>query len=382
MSLGHMISTLLLLTVVGAIIGGATNYIAIKMLFKPSRPVMIGRWRVPFTPGLIPKRHEEIAVELGRLVMKHLITADGLKLKLLEPGLADQVSHHVQNQVSDWLEQDESIGVWLEKWTDSQLLTAKIEKQAAKWLNRALTNFLTSKEALSLGEMLPMDWINRFESHVPDLAMRITESLSVYLESDEGKAAITSQLNHLFESKGFFGNMLGLFLGNQSIIDKLYPELISFLRQPAFADAIEALLRKEWERWLSRPFGDVIQKLDLESDGKEKLIQYVIKQMPIRSIVERRPKDVLGQYEPIIYEAIPRGVQFLIKKLAEWVPDILRTLDLASIVTEQVRHFSIQELEDVVLMISKKEFKMITYLGALLGGLIGVVQAVIVIMMG
>ncbi|HET6872657.1 MAG TPA: DUF445 family protein, partial [Sporolactobacillaceae bacterium] len=63
-------------------------------------------------------------------------------------------------------------------------------------------------------------------------------------------------------------------------------------------------------------------------------------------------------------------------------PDVLRTLDLEALVTDQVRQFSIQELEDVVLIISKKEFKMITYLGALLGGLIGIIQAIIVIGMG
>jgi uncharacterized membrane protein YheB (UPF0754 family) len=39
-----------------------------------------------------------------------------------------------------------------------------------------------------------------------------------------------------------------------------------------------------------------------------------------------------------------------------------------------------KELEDVILIISKKEFKMITYLGALLGGIIGVIQAFIMLL--
>ena len=38
----------------------------------------------------------------------------------------------------------------------------------------------------------------------------------------------------------------------------------------------------------------------------------------------------------------------------------------------------LQKLEDIVLGISKRELKMITYLGALLGGLIGVIQGIIV----
>ena len=37
-----------------AAIGYFTNYIAIKMLFRPRKELRIGSWRVPFTPGVIP----------------------------------------------------------------------------------------------------------------------------------------------------------------------------------------------------------------------------------------------------------------------------------------------------------------------------------------
>jgi uncharacterized membrane protein YheB (UPF0754 family) len=52
----------------GAIIGYITNHIAIRMLFRPSEAKFIGRFRVPFTPGIIPRRKDEIAVLLGRTV--------------------------------------------------------------------------------------------------------------------------------------------------------------------------------------------------------------------------------------------------------------------------------------------------------------------------
>ncbi|MBR6349380.1 MAG: DUF445 family protein, partial [Lachnospiraceae bacterium] len=41
--------------IIGCIIGAFTNFIAIKMLFRPLKPVYIGKFRVPFTPGVIPK---------------------------------------------------------------------------------------------------------------------------------------------------------------------------------------------------------------------------------------------------------------------------------------------------------------------------------------
>ena len=45
---------------IGILIGAYTNHLAIKMLFRPYRAWKIGSWQVPFTPGLIPKRKEEI----------------------------------------------------------------------------------------------------------------------------------------------------------------------------------------------------------------------------------------------------------------------------------------------------------------------------------
>lgn len=40
---------------VGALIGYCTNYIAIKMLFRPRKPVFVFGKKLPFTPGVIPK---------------------------------------------------------------------------------------------------------------------------------------------------------------------------------------------------------------------------------------------------------------------------------------------------------------------------------------
>ena len=54
--------------ILGAIIGGVTNMIAIKMLFHPFKPYYIFRFRIPFTPGLIPKRREKSPEKLDKLL--------------------------------------------------------------------------------------------------------------------------------------------------------------------------------------------------------------------------------------------------------------------------------------------------------------------------
>ena len=77
--------------IVSAIIGIFTNYIAVKMLFRPYRPKYIGKWRVPFTPGIVPRRQEALAKGLGRMVSESLVCTDDLKKALL----SDEISHTI-----------------------------------------------------------------------------------------------------------------------------------------------------------------------------------------------------------------------------------------------------------------------------------------------
>lgn len=59
---------------IGALIGYCTNFIAIKMLFLPRRVWRIGKWRVPFTPGVIPKNKSRLASAVGNAVSEKLLT--------------------------------------------------------------------------------------------------------------------------------------------------------------------------------------------------------------------------------------------------------------------------------------------------------------------
>ncbi len=65
--------------VVGGIIGYFTNDIAIKMLFRPYRAIYIGKRRLPFTPGLIPRNQERLAKRVSDTVMGSLLTPGELQ---------------------------------------------------------------------------------------------------------------------------------------------------------------------------------------------------------------------------------------------------------------------------------------------------------------
>lgn len=80
---------------VGAVIGYFTNMIAVKMLFFPHEEKRIFGWRVPFTPGAIPKGKARLAKSAGRIVQNELFTREDISGKLLteevEKPLIDRV---------------------------------------------------------------------------------------------------------------------------------------------------------------------------------------------------------------------------------------------------------------------------------------------------
>lgn len=61
---------------VGALIGYLTNVLAIRMLFRPRRPLRILGLTIH---GLIPRRRRELALAVGRTVAEHLVTPEDIR---------------------------------------------------------------------------------------------------------------------------------------------------------------------------------------------------------------------------------------------------------------------------------------------------------------
>jgi uncharacterized membrane protein YheB (UPF0754 family) len=66
----------LVFPIVGALVGWLTNWLAIRMLFRPRRPVSILGWSVQ---GVIPRRHAQLADRIAETVENSLLTQEDLE---------------------------------------------------------------------------------------------------------------------------------------------------------------------------------------------------------------------------------------------------------------------------------------------------------------
>ena len=80
--------------VVGAVIGYITNDLAIRMLFRPHRAVYVFGHRLPFTPGIVPRRKDQLAKVLGDAIVEKFFNADDLEIVFTD-GISDAVADAV-----------------------------------------------------------------------------------------------------------------------------------------------------------------------------------------------------------------------------------------------------------------------------------------------
>lgn len=79
-----------ILPVIGAAIGYATNVVAIKMLFRPRRPLRI-RGTPIVIQGLLPKRKKELAANVARVVQDELLPLAKVESLLADGGYKEEV---------------------------------------------------------------------------------------------------------------------------------------------------------------------------------------------------------------------------------------------------------------------------------------------------
>jgi uncharacterized membrane protein YheB (UPF0754 family) len=97
---------LALIPVISGFIGWVTNWVAIKMLFHPRKPVSILGLTIQ---GIFPKRQTQFAAKLGKLVSTELLSFEEIQsaitnpenLKGLMPKLETAVDHFLRNKLSE-----------------------------------------------------------------------------------------------------------------------------------------------------------------------------------------------------------------------------------------------------------------------------------------
>ena len=94
------LSTLVSLPLVAALVGWGTNYLAVKMLFRPRRPVSV--LGLTFH-GLIPRRQQDLARSIGATVAESLISHHDLQNAITQGVPNDELRQIIDSEVERFI---------------------------------------------------------------------------------------------------------------------------------------------------------------------------------------------------------------------------------------------------------------------------------------
>ena len=214
---------------IGAVIGYCTNYIAVKMLFRPLYPVKIGNWTLPFTPGIIPRGKSRLAKALGSAVGDHLITKTDLEDMLLSEGVKNTIVSRISEGVQKVQKSDDTVECFLQHYVEQGDYEAMREK---------LEDFITD---------------------------RITEGLD---KLDVG--SIIAEEGAKEVKQKFQGSMVSMFLTDDlinSIAEPIGRKVGDYIRENGH-DKIHPVVVGEIASVESRKVGELIESIPL---GEEKI---------------------------------------------------------------------------------------------------------------
>ncbi len=107
--------SIILIPTIAALIGWITNFIAIRMLFRPRTPINLG---VCTLHGLVPKRQAEIARSIGDVVARDLISHDDITSVLKLPETKGKISSEIEQEIDGFIrgfaEQNPMVGMFLQ----------------------------------------------------------------------------------------------------------------------------------------------------------------------------------------------------------------------------------------------------------------------------
>ncbi len=269
---------------IGALIGYFTNWLAIKMLFRPHNEIRVKGIKIPFTPGLIPKERARLTRKIASTVSEHLLTPSTLTERITAALLSALTAH-------------------------------------ADDIKRGIYEFVASLETEKL-----------ISDNIPSATEYIMAIPDKYPEVER---TLTDLIERII--KDHVGSLLLIVVSPKKIYSSIKSGLFDYIQKPEN----QLLVAETLSRFLN-------ENVLTEDNIHEQVDKLSARVLDIQNI-----------------EALVAGA----------VQALVANLDLERMIEDNMNSFSIQKAEDIIMSVVSKELTAITWIGALLGFVIGLVTA-------
>jgi uncharacterized membrane protein YheB (UPF0754 family) len=392
--------------IAGAVVGYFTNDVAIKMLFRPYTAKYVGKYQVPFTPGLIPSNQGRLATRISDTIMGSLLTPSELQniaKRLLEV-------ERVQAAIT-WLLQLALEQIKVDKEQKTVKVLASILKDLLgesfpRWLrvlakktdfleplldrifDRILLEFeLTDTQAKQLA-----DW--SIDAILPPEVLRLAlvdfltdRNIQVIDEGLREKSSGTYWVvANLFGVRNALNRLRTFCLDDR---DKANQTIAEFIIALNIRNRVREILRElslqnlpvATVKQLRKTMGDSVRSY-IQSKGVE-LIQGVTDSLDWDSIANvvisrLRSSNILTSSLDVVSQELAKIIdRYLERDLEQIVTQVIPILSIDKVIINRIESTSPAELEAGIQGIVKSELEGIVNLGGVLGFIVGLMQTAI-----
>ncbi|MFM2232527.1 MAG: hypothetical protein RJB31_1228 [Bacteroidota bacterium] len=186
---------LILIPLISAFIGWFTNWIAIKMLFHPKEPKKI--LGITFH-GIFPKRQQQFAEKLGKLVSEELLSFKEIEEKIINPDNLSKIMPLVEGKIDLFLHEK----------------LKSVFPMISMFIGQNTINQLKLVFMQELETMFP-EIIGSYMKHLEsdlDLEKMVTKKVTGF-SSDKMETILNQIMSKEFRFVEIIGGVLGLLIG-------------------------------------------------------------------------------------------------------------------------------------------------------------------------
>lgn len=378
--------------VVGAVIGYITNWFAIKMLFRPHYEQRIFGIRVPFTPGLIPKEKGRIAKSVGETVSAYLLSPEIIIDSISNDENNDKVKSWVEENINKLKESNKSIRDLAENIVGEKYdyLSTIIEENITNFICLEIENQavrqrlmeLPDKEAYcmvneieqdekTLKEIIPADvvlkakeYIEEHDEYITNGLRNIFETPSIQIKVKESIAEVVSQnVNRLITK----------LVSVELITDKIFTAIENYIYSPRIDKDIVLIATTSIDKLLENKISTETLYRNISLIVHKNMDKFMNK--PISHVIENIDEDTVSRiadFSKTIFETFTKNR----------LPYFVELLDISRVIEDEINKFDVAFAEEIIIEIANKELKAITWLGALLGGIMGILMPFLTMLSG
>ncbi|CAM3438291.1 DUF445 family protein [Nosocomiicoccus ampullae] len=370
------VTTIIVTTVVGALIGGITNTIAIKMLFHPYEAKYLFGKRIPLTPGVVPMRRKEASKKLGNIITEYLLTPDVFVEKLKSKESEKFIDLFIDKQIEIIEKENISISDLLNKVSPN--LRHKILEFLYYEIDTKVKNSSDELMFRTIESLLPEDAKEKLDNEVSTLHLTLNERIISYLTSDKGYNDIYTMIDDFIENRGKLERAIKYVVPKDTLATRVQGELVQLLGNEDMKNIERDFILREYESLIKQTPSSYISSIDQEKITSR--ASSIFKQkINVEELLDR-PIHLLNKnlFDSLKSSGKIRLRENIIHYLGKHIPGIVQNLHLAEVITRQIDSFDIEKLEFLVFEVARNELKMIMLLGYVLGGFVGFIQGIVV----